>query len=46
MEWQNPQETEMFDNAIPLDYGVDMTTNKINGFAKIDISFQMTILKV
>ncbi|MAW83188.1 MAG: hypothetical protein CL832_01895 [Crocinitomicaceae bacterium] len=36
---ESGKKQKWFDNAIPLDYGVDMTTNKINGFAKIGYLF-------
>ena len=31
---ESGEKQKWLDTAIPVDYGVDMTTNKINGFAK------------
>ena len=36
---ESGKKQKWLDTAIPLDYGVDMTTNKINGFAKIGYLF-------
>lgn len=36
---ESGKKQKWLDIAIPLDYGVDMTTNKINGFAKIGYLF-------
>ena len=36
---ESGKKQKWFDTAIPVDYGVDMTTNKINGFAKIGYLF-------
>ena len=36
---ESGKKQKWLDTAIPVDYGVDMTTNKINGFAKIGYLF-------
>ena len=36
---ESGKKQQWLDTAIPVDYGVDMTTNKINGFAKIGYLF-------
>ena len=36
---ESGKKQKWLDTAIPLDYGVDITTNKINGFAKIGYLF-------